>query len=498
MKEPARPVYEFGPFRLEPTEQRLFCQGQIVPLTPKALDLLTVFVEQSGHLMDKEKLLKAVWEESFVEEANLAYTVSALRKALGDTTEPHRYIETIPKRGYRFVADVRSSRDDGAVGAPTRRRAGLRQIGLGLAAAAVLLGTAVISISLMPNRESQSVQSTIAPDRTRPLTSANREANDYFARAMLFLTVHHDLTRCRESLERALALDPAFSEARAIYAFSHVLMIIGGSSNDSSWFFRAEEEAQRVVADDPTSAQGHVTLGSVYMLTGRKDLASTELKRALELQPRSTEALIWLGNLRLMNGEFAAAREAYTGILAENPLIWPARGLLGLALSFEGRFEAAAREVDKVLKQDPHNVEALSHLATFAWQQGDLGGSRAAVDRALKTQPANYRTRLLHGVQLALDGQRHRALREVDAAVDRYARVNIFVTLEMAHFYAALNDVEKTLEWLEYAGRSGLDHDEIIRRDRLFGPLRLDSRFKQIVDSMASRRRTREERSSTR
>ena len=99
MKEPARLVSEFGPFRLEPTERRLFCQDQIVPLTPKALDLLTVFVEQSDHLIDKETLLKAVWEESFVEEANLAYTVSALRKALGDTSEPHRYIATVPKRG---------------------------------------------------------------------------------------------------------------------------------------------------------------------------------------------------------------------------------------------------------------------------------------------------------------------------------------------------------------------------------------------------------------
>ena len=106
MKEPARRVYEFGPFRLEPTERRLFCQDQIVPLTPKAHDLLTVFVEQSGHLIDKETLLKAVWEESFVEEANLAYTVSALRKALGDTSEPHRYIATVPKRGYRFIAPV--------------------------------------------------------------------------------------------------------------------------------------------------------------------------------------------------------------------------------------------------------------------------------------------------------------------------------------------------------------------------------------------------------
>lgn len=496
MKEPARLVYEFGPFRLEPTERRLFCQDRIVPLTPKAHDLLTVFVEQSGHLIDKETLLKAVWEESFVEEANLAYTVSALRKALGDTSEPHQYIVTVPKRGYRFVADVRSSSVDGTLASAARRRVRLLQVSV--LVAAVVLTIAVVFISLMTRRESESLKSATPPNSTRVLASKNLEANDYFARAMLFLTVQHDLARCRESLERAVALDPLFSEARAIYAFTHVLLIIGGSSNDSSWFFRAEEEARRVLDDDPTSAQGHVTLGSVYMLTGRKDLSSMALKRALELQPRSTEVAIWLGNLHLMNGEFAAARQSYTGVLADNPLVWPARGLLGLALSFEGQFEAAAREVDKILEQDRNNVEALSHLVTFAWQQGDLGRAREGVERALKLQPANYRTRLLHGVQLALDGEREQAIREVDSSVNRYARVNIFVTLDMAHFYAALNDAEKTLEWLEYAGRVGLDHDEIIRRDRLFAPLRLNTRFKQIVDSMASRRGVRENQSRAR
>jgi DNA-binding winged helix-turn-helix (wHTH) protein len=232
MKEPARLVYEFGPFRLEPTERRLFCQDQIVPLTPKAHDLLTVFVEQSGHLIDKETLLKAVWEESFVEEANLAYTVSALRKALGDTSEPHRYIATVPKRGYRFVADVRSSSVDGTLASAARRRVRLLQVSV--LVAAVVLTIAVVFISLMTRRESESLKSATPPNSTRVLASKNLEANDYFARAMLFLTVQHDLARCRESLERAVALDPTFSEARAIYAFTHVLLIIGGSSNDSS------------------------------------------------------------------------------------------------------------------------------------------------------------------------------------------------------------------------------------------------------------------------
>jgi DNA-binding winged helix-turn-helix (wHTH) protein/Tfp pilus assembly protein PilF len=489
------PAYEFGPYRLEPSERRLLCQGQAVPLTPKALDLLIVLVGHAGHLANKEALLKAVWEESFVEEANLAYTVSALRKALGDAGEPHQYIETVAKRGYRFTADVR--RIGAAVQPATRRRFGVRV--LAPAAAGVVLIAALVSASLMRRGPVVDSAEPAQPLRAAgPAPSTNRDANDYFARAILFLTVQHDLTRCREMLQKALEYDPKFTEAKAFYAFTHVLMIIGGSSNDSSWLFRAEEEAHGVVADEPKSVQGHVTLGSVYLLTGRKDLSANALSRALELQPHSTEVRMWQGNLQLMNGNFAGARSLYQGVLAQNPLIWPARGLLGLALSFDGQLDAAARELGGVLEQDPNNIEALAHLATVEWQRSDLAAARAAIDRALKVQPSNYRTRLLHGVQLALEGQRDRALREVDSSVERYAHVNVFVALQMAQFNAALNDADKTLEWLEHAGRSGLDHDESIRRDRLFASLRPHSRFRQIVDSMESRRRVRLEWTSTR
>jgi TolB-like protein/Tfp pilus assembly protein PilF len=76
-------------------------------MPPKAFDLLVVLVERSGHLVEKEELLKAVWRDSVVEEGNLSVTVSVLRKALNDDRGMHKYIETVSKRGYRFVADVR-------------------------------------------------------------------------------------------------------------------------------------------------------------------------------------------------------------------------------------------------------------------------------------------------------------------------------------------------------------------------------------------------------
>jgi DNA-binding winged helix-turn-helix (wHTH) protein len=107
MNPQASHIYEFGPYRLDMAERRLLHGGESVPLTPKAFDLLLVLVEHRGHLLQKEELLEAVWRDAFVEEANLSYNISALRKALGESPEGGRYIETVPKRGYRFAAKVR-------------------------------------------------------------------------------------------------------------------------------------------------------------------------------------------------------------------------------------------------------------------------------------------------------------------------------------------------------------------------------------------------------
>ncbi len=107
MEKNLKPLYEFGPFRLDPEERLLLRDGEGVPLTPKAFDLLLVLVEQPGRLLEKDVLMKAVWPDSFVEESNLADNVSRLRKALGEGEDGAKFIETVPRRGYRFVTVVR-------------------------------------------------------------------------------------------------------------------------------------------------------------------------------------------------------------------------------------------------------------------------------------------------------------------------------------------------------------------------------------------------------
>jgi TolB-like protein/DNA-binding winged helix-turn-helix (wHTH) protein/Tfp pilus assembly protein PilF len=114
MSRPARCLYEFGPFRLDPAEHVLLRDGEPVALRPKEFAVLVALVENHGHVLTKDELLKGVWSGQLVEEGNINRQISTLRRALGETSDEPRFVETIPKVGYRFVAPVQEIRDQGA------------------------------------------------------------------------------------------------------------------------------------------------------------------------------------------------------------------------------------------------------------------------------------------------------------------------------------------------------------------------------------------------
>ncbi|HEX4950249.1 MAG TPA: AAA-like domain-containing protein [Blastocatellia bacterium] len=107
MSQSRIPCYEFGPFRLDAAKCLLLREGQVVPLKAKAMETLLALVERRGAVVGKEELMQCIWPDSVVEEGNLSVQIFALRRALGESPEEHRYIVTMPGRGYRFVASVR-------------------------------------------------------------------------------------------------------------------------------------------------------------------------------------------------------------------------------------------------------------------------------------------------------------------------------------------------------------------------------------------------------
>jgi len=111
--------FEFGPFHLDLSERLLLRNGKAVPLAPKVFDTLSILVENSGHILEKDELMTKLWPNTFVEESSLSQNIFQLRKVLAEDTPDLQYIETIPKRGYRFSADVTEiMRDDDEAASP--------------------------------------------------------------------------------------------------------------------------------------------------------------------------------------------------------------------------------------------------------------------------------------------------------------------------------------------------------------------------------------------
>jgi TolB-like protein/DNA-binding protein YbaB len=103
-------IYQFGLYTINILDRTLRLSGNAVPLTPKAFDVLLLLIQNRGHIVEKSHLLSTIWPDSFVEEGNLTYLISVLRKALGEKASKVRYIETVPKHGYKFIAEVIESK----------------------------------------------------------------------------------------------------------------------------------------------------------------------------------------------------------------------------------------------------------------------------------------------------------------------------------------------------------------------------------------------------
>src|SRR5947207_8163679 len=102
-------AYRFGPFRLDPVSYRFFCEGTPVPLAPKGLDLLLMLVARPGKLVSKDEIMRTLWPDVAVTDNALTQVVSDVRQALGDYSSAPLFIQTVPRRGYRFIAAVETA-----------------------------------------------------------------------------------------------------------------------------------------------------------------------------------------------------------------------------------------------------------------------------------------------------------------------------------------------------------------------------------------------------
>lgn len=325
MNKPPQRIFEFDSFRVDVAERQVWRDGKILVLTPKVFDILLILLENKGQTVEKEKLIQMVWAETFVEEGSLNRNVSTLRKILGDDSNEQRFIKTLPKRGYRFTANVREIVEDDALivekntsypvsvreeisDAETRGRGNTENFSvsplisrlripssprLRVAFAASVLLVLVLALvwTFSGTQKSQASLLKLTENERQQLakrSSNNAEAVENYVngRALWRERSSEGLHKSILLLERAVAQDPNFALAHAALADAYAF--------DVEKWKMVEAQAAEAIRLDPSLGEPHAAVGFVRMFWEWKlKDAESSFKKAVELSPDYATAHQW-------------------------------------------------------------------------------------------------------------------------------------------------------------------------------------------------------------
>ncbi|MBS1794927.1 MAG: winged helix-turn-helix domain-containing protein [Acidobacteria bacterium] len=312
MDTPPR-YYQFDSFRVDVAERQLWRGEQRVPLTPKVFDILLVLLENRGETVTKERLIREVWADTFVEEGSLNRNVSTLRKALGDAAGEQKFIKTLPKQGYRFTANVEEflepeTRQDAkselspagdTASRRSRRRFRIASGLLGLAAAAF-----AIFWFFNERRPALDLTGLSANERrqfARRGSKDRRAAEDYVrGRALWHERSAEALHESILLLERAVRADGEFALAHAALADAYAF--------DANRWKDARKHAETAIRLDPSLGEPFAARGFVQMFW-EWDLAGADgsFRKAIELSPEYATAHQWFALNLVVRGLGGAA-----------------------------------------------------------------------------------------------------------------------------------------------------------------------------------------------
>jgi DNA-binding winged helix-turn-helix (wHTH) protein/predicted negative regulator of RcsB-dependent stress response len=358
--------FRVGDWTLDPVVSRLERRGEEIHLEPRLTELLCHFSRHPRRVISKEELIDKVWQGRSLDGAAIARAVAELRKALGDTAQDPRYIETIPKRGYRLVADVK------------RGKHRLSRSFVVVAAAVIL----VLAFLLLRSKIATQSDSDAMESPTAISGTSNEQALEAYRLAAKALDRGGQASN--ESavvhLTRALELDPDFALARAGLAEAYSVRATWYGS-DGDWAGAALVEASRAVALAPELPESHRALGSALSTNLRFGEAEVSYRRALELRPEDEEIAFRLGEILSYRGEWPEALEILSSLGPESTASRSSNcEIAALLFGLDYTAEARAR-LEAALALQPFQMCANIRLAHFDLVAGELESARVRTER---------------------------------------------------------------------------------------------------------------------
>jgi tetratricopeptide (TPR) repeat protein len=355
------------------------------------------------------------------------------------------------------------------------------------AAAVVAIGVGVFLFVRAPENPAQrNLTSTGAP------ASVSQEATDAFELAMQFGRVQNDMPKSGQMLERALAIDPHFAEARRYLAFNKLIALLNGYTNDTTLLYKAEQELEMAKREEPGLISLPSAFTALYLMQGRRELVpAAELDRVHKEHPLLGDTALWQAILALLQEDNATAKSLLRAALERQPLLAPARMFLGETLRTEGDLDGAIRELQKVLDQAPSNITAVRDLTHAYIDGGNLAAAHGLLESKRTEFGGNYMWRSAMAVLLAREGKRDQALATMDEDVLKFLGASVPSTLDAAEVYALTGETTKAIEWLERAIRNGDERAQWFRRNPRLASIQTDQRFQQMLASIETRRKQR-------
>jgi len=535
MTKDVRHFYEFGPFRVDVVNRLLLRDGEPLPVTPKAVETLLALIDKSGEVLSREDLMQSVWPDSAVEDGSLTQNIYLLRKYLGKAPNGVSYIDTIPRRGYRFVGQVGRPVDLSQLpetGQPTKEaaEAGPLQSGydqaatqgqqgrqdndgptrqvedyarrwwmgglIDIAALVLLAGGGMYSLktSTPPRSPSGSVTelATRLPAKMRGAISENAGANDAYQQGCYYLD--HQTTRILENsivhFQQAASLDPSYAAAYAGISECYVQLT---SRYDTTPEQRVEAEPR----------------------------AREAAARALQLNSQLPEAHAALGAVRLyFDSDFAAAESEYKQAVELNPDYAHGHHGYAVLLFTTGRLEQAESEIARAAELDPRSVSIAKNMADGYYFVRQYDQAIEQYRRAAELNPTDVEVYRDLGWAYACAGMEAEAMTEfihvmtlknanpdlvgmVKQAYDRGGlkafwrkwlefqegriRSGRLDPSYIALIHAFLGDRNEALAWLARASRDRSLDPTTLRFEPIYDSLRSDSRYRAILSSAGLR-----------
>ncbi len=456
--------YEFGPFRIDARERRLWRDGEVVPLRPKVFDVLLALVQNSDHVMSKDEMMKLVWHDTVVEEGNIARNISSLRTALGEHPREAKCIETIPWRGYRFIANVKEVRDeirrsslgsmavlpfvnvvsdpdldylaDGIAETLINNLSQLTQLKVmsrntsfrykGCDADALIVGRQLRVEALLTGRVvrhddllSISVELVDAQDGSH-LWGAQyiRQPSDVFAVQNEIARQITDQLRLKLSGEEQQRLAKRHTENAAAYQdylkgrfFFHKLTVDGVQ--------KGIDYHKHAVRKDPNFALAYAGLADCYNYLAEPNEAKQAISRAIELDETLGEAHATRGFFRwVYDWDFAGAEKDLKRAVELNPNYADAHHWSAIYFANVGRHEEAAAEARKAVERDPLSLMMNMTFGLTAYMARDYQRAIAELRNVLDMDSTFVAAHSVLGNSYLQDGQFDKAMAEYEKVLE--------------------------------------------------------------------------------